>query len=311
MTQIESSKVILRNLEQAETIINNLAKVRHFKKVELLFAGKPSFSQENLQLLKTKYNIDAPKITKLASEYRIYKLSEVEENESCKMLRKFNSNIQIKNLQDREEIVIYIDQDHYDKYFFLALIGLYPKFGDIINKQCGYKAMTEEEIKYVEKHYNGAKHRYFDSITETRDCLVSIITRNQSTVASRTNLDTSNLLPCSYRIMSGVELYPLLGSTERVMGSFTKDYELCKFEKPSNGRGWSKILDTDIVTKIMNGVPGDLINCKILLSESKSCYYEYAIREVIKGATESDIMTTSGLHLRYKLPDAKYNVVRY
>lgn len=311
MTQVESSRLMLRSQDQADAIINNLAKIRHFTKVECIFRGKPSFTQDILNRLKDKYNIDAPKITKHADEYQIYKLSNVQENESSKSIREFNPNIKLKNLDQREEIIIYMKQDHYDKYFFLALIGLYPIFADIIEKQCGYRKMTDEEIAYVESHYNGSKHRYFNSITETRDCLVTIITSNQSTLASRTNLDTANLLPCSYRILSGVEIYPLLGSTEKVMGSFTKDYEVLQYETPSNGRSWSKIFDTDVVVKILNALPGDLVCCKLLLGEMYSAYWEYAVREVIKGSIELEIGQTNGLHLRYILPDDNHNKFKY
>ena len=90
MSQILSSSNKL-NREQIETTVKNLAECRHFTKIETIYEGKPTYSEENISKMKS-LGIDLPKVTKFATNYIIYKLSEPEENESSRSLRKYYKN---------------------------------------------------------------------------------------------------------------------------------------------------------------------------------------------------------------------------
>ena len=122
---------------------------------------------------------------------------------------------------------------------------------------------------------------------------------NQTTTILKSIIGETNLLPCSYRIISMVNMYNLLGSKSRTMGYYTRDYELCEGDELYNSGDYAIIKDSDIAARILNAFPGDLIICKILLNETCP-YYEYAVRRVVAttygGEEASD---SNGLHVAY------------
>lgn len=298
-SQIVSTKVRLRTREQIETVISNFAKARHFTKIEKIFEGKPSFGEADLKVLNEKYNMHVQKISKFAENYIIYKLSGVVENDSVAELRMYNSQIKIKNLNDREEIVIVVDTDVFDKLHYNAIIGLFPHFADIIDKQLKLINMDKDYITNLEKMNVDAKFRSFDITTEKKDCLITIMATNQASTVFKTHFNI-NILPASYRLISMVDMYPILGSKSRIMGKKTKNYELCEFENLYNGGSWADVYDSDITVKILNGIPGDLIICQGLFSDvGGSPHYEYMIGEIKESPVDQEIIQDSGLKIAY------------
>lgn len=299
MTQKVSSSLRITNREQIETIIKNFATVRHFAKYEKIFEGKPSFSQEKMTELNEKYNMHLIKISKFAENYIIYKLYNVQENDSVKDLKEINKEVKIKNLNNREEVVIVIDNDKFDRQNFMAILGLLPYFYDIIDKQLHFTDIDENYAKQIDDKTLYGQYRLFEKTTLDKRCLVTIITTNQMTNVLKSIIGETNLLPCSYRIISLISLYNLLGSKTRVIGGFTKDYELLEYQPIYNGGEYQKIKDSDIIAQILNANVGDLIVCKVLLFETQP-YYEYAIRQVVATSFDGeDNLDSNGLHIAY------------
>lgn len=321
MTQIQSSSIKI-SLDQAEVVVNNLATVRHFTKVEKLFKGLPSFSEESMKKLES-LGINAGKITKFADNYVIYRLSEPKENASSRALRQYNKSIKIKNLNDRVEFVIVVDSDKFDKQHYLAIIALYPIIHDELAKQLNLKnkkfvAPRPEDIAETreadaaetpEKETQDKKadssdelkggstlNRNFELRSDSDECLVTIAPTNKLPASIIKHFD-ANILPCTYRIVSAQAMYYLLGSTTRVMGSYCWDYELCEYEQLYNKREYGIIQDSDIVTKILNGRQGDLIVCKAIRTEGTP-YAEFEIRQVCSMLNEGEeSVDTSGVYV--------------
>lgn len=291
MTQIQSSSIKI-NLDQAEIVINNLATVRHFTKVEKLFKGLPSFSEESMRKLE-ELGINAGKITKFADNYVIYKLSEPKENDSVRNLRKYNKNIKIKNLNNRTEFIIVVDADKFDKQHYLAIIALYPIIHEELSKQLN---LTKQSSEVKELKGGSTLNRNFELKSESDECLVTIVPTNKLPLSIIKHFD-ANILPCTYRIVSAQAMYYLLGSTSRVMGSYCWDYELCEYEQLYNKKDYGVILDSDIVTKILNGRQGDLIICKAVRTEGTP-YAEFEIRQVCSSLNEGEeSVDTSGVYV--------------
>ena len=256
MSQILSSSNKL-NREQIETTVKNLAECRHFTKIETIYEGKPTYSEENISKMKS-LGIDLPKVTKFATNYIIYKLSEPEENESSRSLRKYYKDAKIKNLNDRVDIIIVLDQDKFDKQFIMACASFWPMIHNLIKKG------------------------------ET-ECRINICPNNLLTTTIESNHLYILIFPVIYKIFSLYKVYPLIGS-KRQKFTFTRNYEVLEHFELYNHYKFPVIKDFDPVTYIMGAEPGDIIICQILLFET-SPYFEYSIREVketIKEDSESD-----------------------
>lgn len=286
MTQIQSSSIKI-TLDQAEIVIGNLATVRHFTKVEKLFKGLPSFSEESVKKLE-ELGINVGKITKFADNYVIYKLSEPKENNSVKNLRQHNKNIKIKNLNNRIEFVIVLDADKFDKQHYLAIIALYPIIHNELAKQLN---ISRNNLKG-----GSTLNRNFELRSDSDECLVTIAPTNKLPQSIIKHFD-ANILPCTYRIVSAQAMYYLLGSTSRIMGSYCWDYELCEYEQLYNKKNYGIIQDSDIVTKILNGRQGDLIICKCVRTEGTP-YAEYEIRQICSTLNDGEeSVDTSGVYV--------------
>ena len=286
MTQIQSSSIKI-TLDQAEIVIGNLATVRHFTKVEKLFKGLPSFSEESVKKLE-ELGINVGKITKFADNYVIYKLSEPKENNSVKNLRQHNKNIKIKNLNNRIEFVIVLDADKFDKQHYLAIIALYPIIHNELAKQLN---ISRNNLKG-----GSTLNRNFELRSDSDECLVTIAPTNKLPQSIIKHFD-ANILPCTYRIVSAQAMYYLLGSTSRIMGSYCWDYELCEYEQLYNKKKYGVIQDSDIVTKILNGRQGDLIICKCIRTEGTP-YAEYEIRQICSTLNDGEeSVDTSGVYV--------------
>ena len=141
MSQIFSSSDVLTDV-QLIYCVKNFAAARHFTKVEKIFEGKGNYSENNINKLKN-IGIDPEIVTRFPIRYMIYKLSNVEKSKSCETLEKFNSNIKIKNINERTEFLIIIDNNRFDKQNFLALLSLYPIIHEMLSKQKGFELYTK------------------------------------------------------------------------------------------------------------------------------------------------------------------------
>lgn len=259
MSQVLSSSIQLTK-EQIQTTINNLAKIRHFEKIEVIFEGKPSYSDSSLQKLK-QLGIEPLKITKFADNYIIYKFSQVKPNKSVEELQMYNKGIKIKNLDERVEFAIVVESNKFDKQNYLAIQALYP--------------LIYEDIK------------------DKSGCYVSICPSNLITSAiSKHFVDT--ILPCNYRMFSLCSVYPLIGSKSSMFCGFIKDYELCEYKDLYNGAKYQTVYDNEPIVKILNAMNGDLIVVKALRNEKRP-YWEYSIAQVKQCLNDADSIDISGL----------------
>lgn len=107
-----------------------------------------------------------------------------------------------------------------------------------------------------------------------------------------------NVLPCLYRFVSLCEVYPIIGSSEQLYG-LSYDYKILppnslESNLTYNGRAYTTIYDYDPMVKILNALPGDIIQYKRVLNEG-SPYGEYYRREVTSTVSEINIIALSGL----------------
>lgn len=103
----------------------------------------------------------------------------------------------------------------------------------------------------------------------------------------------TNIIPCLYRFMSLAAAYPLIGSKNGLFG-MTYDYKIIPYEPLYNGREYPVIYDYDIIVKILNALPGELICCKRVLSEG-SPYGEFYVRRIVPTASDVNVISPSGL----------------
>lgn len=265
MSQLLSSSIRL-NQEQTNTVINNLAKIRHFTKVTEIFKGKPNYGQTDMDNLKKLLppNYDVIKITKFADSYTIYLLSDPEPTDNTKDILNYNPNAKILNLNKRNEILIVLDTDKFDKQHYLAILGLWPKF-----------------------------YKYIDNSVA---CPVTITSTNIITQAIGKHFIETSILPCNYRLFSLCEVYPLIGSKTKLWSGMSWDFELMEYEPLYNNGKYSIIYDNDPVVKIMNAMKDQLIICKQVNYEV-SPYVEYSIRRVKQQLNDVESLDVSGLHM--------------
>lgn len=267
MTQILSSSIKL-NEKQVETTINNLMKIRHFTKRELIFEGKPSFSNQQIEALKDMVGnkTEITKVTKFADNYQIYILSDVKPASYTEELKKYNENVKILNLNQRKEVLIVIDSTKFDKQHYLAIIGLWDK---------------------IEPYVKNA---------DPDDCLVTIVSTNIITQAIGKHFISTTILPCNYRLFSLCEVYPLIGSRNTLWCGSSRNFELLEYEPLYNKNEYQTIFDDDPVVKILNAKKDQLIICKQTYFEI-SPYSEFVIRKVTQKLNESESLDISGLHI--------------
>lgn len=240
--------------EQIQTTLLNWFSILGVKSHEKLFEGKPNFSKENID----KYNL--PHITKFANNYVLYKCTAGE-------LPKYIDKSEAEDLQ--EEIItqpktlyiITIETNKFDKLNISACIWFYHMFEKELDRK------LERPQVFI--------------------CPTFVITD------AMTLHIPINVLPCLYRFVSLCEMYPMIGSKNGLFG-LTFDYKLIKYKPPCNGRKYSIVYDYDVMTKVLNALPGDIIECKRVLFEGTP-YGEYYRREVINTANDINIISPSGI----------------
>ena len=265
MSQILSASLKLNDL-QTNIVINNLAAIRHLTKIEKIFEGKPNYSQEQIEKLKQELkNEEFVKVTKFANKYTIYVLSDPKPAIYTKELQRYNKNVKILNLNTRQEILIVVDADKFDKQHYLAILSLWITIKP-----------------YVDQNSN--------------DCLVSIVSTNIITQAITKHFINTTILPCNYRLFSLCEIYPLIGSKNSLWCGSSRDFELLEYEPLYNKNEYQIIYDDDPVVKIMNAKNNDLIICKQTYFET-SPYTEFSIRQVKAKLNDTESLDISGLHI--------------
>lgn len=284
MSQILSSRNNLTT-EQAETCVKNIATIRHFDKIEKIFEGKPSYSDASIKAIRA-LGLEPAKITKFADNYVIYKLSNVVEKpkaakiNTVDLLKRYDSDIKIKNLNERIEYIITVNSDKIDKQNYLALQSLYPLIHEGLCKNNGYKMLYGGEASNEEPEQTSEKSNYIQYYKYiSGDCYVTICPTNHIESAMQKHFNT-RFLPCNYRIISLYDAYPLIGSKSQLWATcLSKDFEVCEYEPLYNGMNYSIIFDDELLIKILNANIGDIIIGTHIINEGRP-YKEFSIKQV-------------------------------
>lgn len=268
MTQLLSSSIKL-NKDQVDIVISHLAEIRHLTKITKIFEGKPNYGQSDIDNLKKLLppDFDFVKITKFADSYTIYVLSDPKPTPNTKDILNYNPDAKVLNLNKRNEILIVLDTDKFDKQHYLGILGLWPKF-----------------YKYLEENSDDVL------------CPVTITSTNIITQAIGKHFINTAILPCTYRLFSLCEVYPLIGSKNVLWSGMNYDFELLEYEPLYNKGKYSIIYDNDPVVKIMNATKDQLIICKQINNEI-SPYSEYCIRQVKQQLNDIESLDVSGLNV--------------
>lgn len=102
-----------------------------------------------------------------------------------------------------------------------------------------------------------------------------------------------NLIPCMYRFVPLPEIYPLVGSKNQLY-SMTYDYKIVPESEIPDNRQYSILFDNDPVIKVLNALPGDIIQYKRILCEGCP-YAEYYRREVVSTVEDVNSIAKSGI----------------
>lgn len=271
MKSFKTSDNILKTIrpteEQIETVVHNLASVRHLTKVEKIYDGKAIKSVESKDVIE-KYNLRNLELNQQADRYIVYILSDVEDVNKSEII-KYNTSIKPKNYKKRNEAVIVIQDESFNKQHFLALPKLFYKIEPYV-------------MDFAKKN--------------PKDCIITIMTTYSISEKVSTHLD-EHTFPINYRVISIINAYPMLGSKQGIKKfGFTRNYEVCEFQPYENNKRYAMVYDDDIMVKILNAMEGDLIACQVLINDS-SPYYEWQIRQVYSIVHGNNLSDTSGLFI--------------
>ena len=297
---------------QTETCVKNFAKIRHFKNIDLIFDGKPEFNKSTKEKL-TKMGLEPFPITKFANNYKIYKLSNVEKtSKSVELIKKYNPTANIKNLDERIEIVIVVDTDKVDKQNYLALQALYPEIHDYLKQNKEYKMIGGHEPEIDKKNENEEdsfaegslkneenKNEEEDEDEDTKasyiqyykyisgPCFVTIFATHHIEPVMLKHFH-SRFIPCNYRVLSLYDdVYPLLGSKSKLWCGLSSNFEVMSYEKLYNGYDYSIIYEDEHLVKLLNANPGDLIIGTQIINEGRP-YLEFMVKEVKQRGAETN-----------------------
>lgn len=257
------------NFEQIETCVKNLAKIRHFKKVEKIYDGDASYKESVVNELK-KLNIKYNKITKFADRYIIYKFSNVEKNSpSVNLIKEHNPDAKICNLEDRIEFVIVVDSDKIDRQNYMAIESLYPLIHNDLMKNKNFKFSPDSD-KFDDSEY-----------------YVTICPSNHIEEAMKKHFNIK-FIPCNYKFFSLYDVaYPLIGSKSSLWCGFVFGYETIKYEKLYNNYKYAVIYNYDPVVKLLNAKDNDLIIAMQTMIEGRP-YIEFVIKQIKPYNEEND-----------------------
>jgi hypothetical protein len=103
----------------------------------------------------------------------------------------------------------------------------------------------------------------------------------------------TNIFPCLYRIATLTEMYPNIGSNTARFG-MVYDYVINNSRDKHLLKDFSILNDGDVLVKILNAVPGDVIDAIRVMNEV-SAYQEPTSRVVVSNETDIGYMRMSGL----------------
>jgi hypothetical protein len=165
------------------------------------------------------------------------------------------------------EVFVIVFAEEMDKYYFTAIVSLY---------HTTFK-------QYIDP---SSKHPH-----------VTILAAFVVTEAMKVHY-RNDILPCNYRIFSLCELYPMIGSKNK-MFKLSYDYELHEYEPTYNKKEYTAVYDFDPVAKMLNAIEGDIIVCKRLILDN-NIYSDVQIREVKALNNAINMILPSGLCYNYK-----------
>lgn len=231
-----------------------------------IYEGKIQANAESKTVME-KYKLRDLILNQMAESYLIYVLSEVQDRDQSEIL-KYNSTLELKNYRDRNEIVVVIKDDKFNRQHFLGLPKLFYKIEPYL---------SENDLA-------------------SDECLITIITTYAISEKISTHVDDQTF-PCNYRVMSLIDIFPLLGSKQGVAKlGFTRNYEVCKYQPYENHKEYTIIKDSDVMVRILNAYEGDLICCQVLIQDT-SPYYEWHFRKVVGSIHDNNLSDTSGLYI--------------
>lgn len=242
MAQVQEVKLLSKT--QIQNTLKNLCNCLEIPyPLKKLSEGKPVFSAETIQ----KYKL--PKITKFAENYTLYEGTSKKNNENLDMF------------------FIVIETNKFDKQNLMACIY--------------YWHMIESKVKSIQPPTikpTADDPEAFETVVPLSRPQVYICPAFVVTETMLKQHIPINLLPCLYRFAPLTEMYPLIGSANGI-GGFTYDYDRTPYKPLYNKREYPIVFDSDPIVKILNAMPGELIQCKRIIFEA-SPYVETHIRVV-------------------------------
>lgn len=199
---------------------------------------------------------------------------EIEQKYNLKHITKFASNYSVyeargkdDNKKDYTMYFITLEANNVDKQNILACEWFYHLFSDNIS------------VDGVLLHGRRAPQVYI--------CPAYVISE---TLLSQFPTD---VLPCLYRFATLTDMYPQIGSKNDIYG-MVYNYKINNTRSRYMDKDFPSIDDGDVMIKILNAVPGDLIDAERLMNEV-SVYRESTTRMVINNEMEINVMPASGL----------------
>lgn len=260
---MQARQTIALTHDQLERTLKNWFEVLQLEKIEKLFdENHPKFTNEDIQ----KYNLH--KISDFGDHYWMYKG---------------------------------IHKESHKPYFFILVEA--RNFELLYFRACSwYYHVFEHEIDKVEG---------FDFNAECQVFLCSTFTIAE---AKRTHIAT-NIFPCLYRFIPLTDLYILLGSKnpDSKFG-LAYDYELTRINPKdaipfrtvngeladkrqvdiTSGLYYANILCSDVIARMLNANPGDIISHRRLIWESGTVYSEPYKRIVQRVANNLNAIQPDG-----------------
>lgn len=214
-----------------------------------------SLSEKQMNiLLKNWFNILGVTKSEIVTSGKPKFNSEYESKYNIPHITKYANNYILYKCKTNDNILYFIifEANKFDKYNFNACIWFYHLF--------------EEELNKDDKYKNELRPRVF-------------ICPNHVITSSMINHLPDDILPCTYRVISLCDIYPLIGSSTSLYG-LAYDYKIANVDKKAyNNRNYPSLSDSDPVVKVLNAIPGDIIQYKRILFDA-SPFNEYYFREV-------------------------------
>lgn len=137
-------------------------------------------------------------------------------------------------------------------------------------------------------------HIFEDKVYKTQETYPEVFICPAYVITSAMQLHVPiNIVPCMYRFVPLPEIYPMVGSKNQLY-SMTYDYKILPKDEIPNNRQYSILFDNDPLIKVLNALPGDIIQYKRILCEGCP-YAEYYRREVVSTVEDINSISKSGI----------------